>query len=181
VKEKQADVQDEIGVVRKQTEENQQILTEGAGYKGQYSNSGLRKLQMPDDNPSDSDGKATDPDDPLKGRFGGTPRNGLCELTSEIRFVRGTIYRVTLITRSIDPAKPIVGGLVTYHLHPTFHQPIRKVPIVNGEARLEVLAFGAFTVGAVVEPTGGSNCMLELDLMDCKVDPPEMAEDFRSR
>jgi pYEATS domain-containing protein involved in immunity len=112
--------------------------------------------------------------DPNKGRFGGKPiGNG--------RVLRGTIepaetgvgmFRLQLTVSSTNPANPLLGS-VTFYLHPTFKLPTVVRPVENGIAVLTVVAWGAFTVGAMAD---GGATRLELDLAE----NPDAPDDFKS-
>ena len=114
-------------------------------------------------------------DDPRKNQFGGKAVNNGLELAA-ISIVEAETqgwYRIKLEVR------PTKGGMppkdpVTFYLHPTFAQPVIKRPVVDNVARLDLLAWGAFTVGA--EASDGRR--LELDLAASDIDAPA---DFKSR
>jgi hypothetical protein len=58
-------------------------------------------------------------------------------------------------------AGAVLTGTVRFHLHPTFVPSKRDVVAVNNEAVLNLIAYGAFTVGAeLFDP----KIVLELDL-----------------
>jgi len=59
------------------------------------------------------------------------------------------------------------------YLHNTFHQPIRREAPSEGKVTLELHAYGAFTVGAVIEQDGTP---LELDLAALESAPPRFRE-----
>jgi pYEATS domain-containing protein involved in immunity len=114
-------------------------------------------------------------DDPNKGLFGGSPVANDRALRAVIEPSElGTgLYRIVLTVSSTTPTKPL-SGKVTFHLHPTFGQPVVEREVVNGVASLVLVAYGAFTVGAVSD---GGQTRLELDLAQ----NPDATEDFRSR
>jgi hypothetical protein len=105
-----------------------------------------------------------DADDPWKGAFGGNSRDDASgrELVAVVKpLARPKDYcSVRLIVRSIDPAKPLTGA-VKFFLHDTFPQPIQSVQAKDDKAELEVVAWGAFTVGALAD---AGVTKLELDL-----------------
>lgn len=113
----------------------------------------------------------TDHTDPQKGRFGGMSLRDRCELTAEVTASAHDDgwYDVRLRVRSIDAARPLKGK-VRFHLHDTFHTPKRMVTAKNGVASLELLAYGAFTVGAELLD---AKVRLELDLATLKSAPRE--------
>lgn len=121
--------------------------------------------------------KPLDPDDPWKGRFGGSPEN-----KDEARKLSATVeqlknrpdyYAVVLEVNSTNPEKPL-RNTVRFYLHPTFPNPIQSVTPVNGKAVLTLAAWGAFTVGV---STDDNSCLLELNLAAIENAPLE----FRSR
>jgi hypothetical protein len=69
--------------------------------------------------------------------------------------------------------KRTLTGDVIFHLHDSFPGPERRVAAVRGKATLEVEAYGAFTVGVVVEQDG---TLLELDLADLPRAPKRFRE-----
>ncbi len=103
-----------------------------------------------------------DSDDPQKGRFGGSSeRNGrkvsanVWQSTNSSRF-----FEVLIRVESTDTSTPL-NGPVYFYLHNTFRRPIRIVQANNGFAELNLLSYGAFTVGVIVKDDG---TLLELDL-----------------
>jgi hypothetical protein len=102
-------------------------------------------------------------EDPNKGKFGGRAiRNGR-ELSADIAPIateRGERARVVLSVRSTDAKRPLTDPVIFY-LHPTFKRTTVTVIPRRGIARLSVIAWGAFTVGAV---TDEGETRLELDL-----------------
>jgi hypothetical protein len=113
--------------------------------------------------------------DPQKGKWGGQSEQNGRRLSGQVTPLDGgeDFFRVLLEVRSTDPARPLEGEVV-FHLHPTFRDPRRVVPVTDGVAALTVLAWGAFTAGA--EADGGAT-HLELDLATL----PDAPQKFRSR
>lgn len=110
-------------------------------------------------------------DDPQKGRWGGKAVDKFRELAAgEIRPLQtnAAFYNVPLEVRSTDPVNHPLTGKVTFHLHDTFHPNAREVEAVHNVARLSLVAYGAFTVGA--ETADGAR--LELDLSGPSIDAP---------
>jgi hypothetical protein len=118
-----------------------------------------------------------DADDPWKGAFGGRSRDDARgrELAAAVTpLERPKDYcSVRLTVRSTDPAKPLTGE-VKFFLHDTFPQPIQTLEARDNKAELEVIAWGAFTVGAVAD---GGTTKLELDLSNVNGAPA----DWRAR
>jgi hypothetical protein len=114
-------------------------------------------------------------DDPNKGKFGGkSVSNGRAlRATIEPSEVGASLYRVRFTVTSIDKSRPL-DGIVTFHLHPTFREPVVNRPVQNGLAELTVISYGAFTAGAIAD---GGRTMLELDLSR----NPDATPDFLSR
>ncbi len=105
---------------------------------------------------------AFDPDDPVKGRFGGrSSHNGrsLSAVSTGGSEEKG--YLTLEFVVAPEPKEEPVAGDVVFHLHPTFRRDVVQVPAKNGRATLSRWAWGAFTIGA--EADGGAT-RLELDL-----------------
>ncbi|MFM7164855.1 MAG: KGGVGR-motif variant AAA ATPase [Planctomycetaceae bacterium] len=113
-----------------------------------------------------------DPEDPNKGRFGGLSRRNGSQLTAEVKELSATWWEVRLTVRTHATSDP--GASAVFHLHPTFINPVKKVPLQDGMASHVVHAWGAFTVG--VELDGGRQ-QLELDLAEL----PDVSQHFRDR
>ncbi len=111
-------------------------------------------------------------DDPNKGRFGGlAERDGYALSASVTESDKlPDFYDVVLEVRSTRGESPMPDR-VTFHLHPTFGAPVQEVRVHRGVARLELLAWGAFTVGAIVGQTP-----LELDLSELAEAPKRFRE-----
>jgi hypothetical protein len=110
-------------------------------------------------------------DDPQKGRWGGKRKDNGYELKAEpITLILGSsnYYRIPLeVVRTDGQAIP---GPVKFHLHPTFLPDVRVVVPTGPSVKLDMVGYGAFTVGALL-PDG---TQLELDLADPDIDaPPE--------
>lgn len=110
--------------------------------------------------------------DPQKGRFGGSPRRDRFVLSGDVDLVdeRGSWCRVRLKIRG--PAGPNAPDRVTWYLHDTFKPDVISGAFHGREAALEVMAYGAFTVGALVQRPGAPPVLLELDLAEAKGAPP---------
>lgn len=109
--------------------------------------------------------------DPNHGLFGGAPvANGL-QLQGKVYpyLPEEGIYRVELSVSSVDPSRQLTGN-VEFHLHPTFRAPKRSVPAQSGVAKLTAFAWGAFTVGAIVN---GQKLELDLSTLPDEDAPPE--------
>jgi hypothetical protein len=104
----------------------------------------------------------SEPDDPWKGVFGGSPSaNGrVLEATLTPLSPDWELVTIALLVKSTDPKKPLAGA-VQFFLHPTIGNAKPVVAVRDGEARLSLVTYGAFTVGALVD---GGATRLELDL-----------------
>jgi len=112
-----------------------------------------------------------DTDDPQRGRWGGQREAGHRRITvGSIRPLDSDPenYRILLEVCSTDPERHPLGGKVTFHLHDTFSPDVEEVSVRNGAARLTLVAYGAFTVGAETD----DGVRLELNLADADVDAP---------
>jgi hypothetical protein len=104
-----------------------------------------------------------DPQDLNKGRFGGSSTSNGLILAADVSEsdIRSGWFRIDL---RVEPKAPrVLDHPVEFYLHESFDQAdrIQVVQPAAGVARLTVLAWGAFTVGAV---TDGGKTRLELDL-----------------
>ncbi len=103
-----------------------------------------------------------DPNDPHKGRFGGSPAADGKVLRAAVKPTGdGDWFRVSLEVAA-EPGHPALEGEVTFHLHPTFSHDVVTERVMNGAARLRLTAWGGFTVGAVTS----DGTRLELDLAE---------------
>jgi len=121
--------------------------------------------------------KGTEPDDPWAKRFGESPARDGRILEARIRKLMdmpGDWVAIRLSVHSTDASNPL-SGTVQFYLHDTFPNPTPTVPVgPDGSATLTIVAWGAFTVGALAD---GGKIKLELDLSA----HPEAPEPFRSR
>ncbi|HEX6747020.1 MAG TPA: SIR2 family protein [Longimicrobium sp.] len=102
------------------------------------------------------------PDDPHKHRFGGKPAAGGKVLRAHVKPVGDGEWFEVRLEVSAEPTAPPLEGSVTFHLHPTFVHDRIEQPVKDGAARVKLVAWGAFTVGA--ETSDGTR--LELDLAE---------------
>jgi hypothetical protein len=117
---------------------------------------------------------AANPEDPNKGRFGGRSSQRGRRLSAAVSRIPDDRdwFRVILTVEAEVGAQPLTGT-VTFHLHPTFPETTVPIPAVGNRARLELRAYGAFTVGAVT----GDGTRIELDLAEL----PDAPMEFRMR
>jgi hypothetical protein len=111
-------------------------------------------------------------DDPQKGQWGGLSETGGRQITVSVTDQGNGWFSVDLTVAQVD-GPPLVGE-VEFHLHPSFHPSIVRVPVRDGQATLKCPAWGAFTVGASADE---GRTRLELDLAQL-TDAPEL---FRGR
>jgi hypothetical protein len=110
-----------------------------------------------------------DPEDPQKGRFGGSASINRRMLSATVKPIGDDYYEIVLTVQGPD-----LTGNVEFHLHPTFSPSLRTVAVEDGKATLELLGWGAFTAGAIAD---NGKTRLELDLAQDSSFP----EAFRSR
>lgn len=114
--------------------------------------------------------------DPQKGLWGGKREaNFRAVKAGTIRALRSDpdFFRIPLEVWSTDSSGHPLTGLVRFHLHDTFEPQVEEVEAVGGVARLELVAYGAFTVG--IEGEDGTK--LEIDLSDPDIDAPKKFKD----
>lgn len=114
------------------------------------------------------------PDDPWRGLFGGN-----VESLADAVILRASVkplalnpneFEVTLAVDPLDPERPTLSGQkALFFLHPTFGRDPRAVSFgSDGCAVLPLIAYGAFTVGVLLE----SGEKLELNLAEVADAPP---------
>lgn len=123
-------------------------------------------------------GPVTVQDDPQKGRFGGSPIKNKRQLAASVSASAiPMFYNVKIWVESSDPVNHPLQNDVIFYLHDSFSPSVFTIPVTafkEGKAVHDnLLAWGAFTVGAV---TDGGNTLLELDLSDDKAFPREFRE-----
>lgn len=105
--------------------------------------------------------------DPQKGKWGGKAIDPAThrKLSVEVKSLPNNDFLRRLILRveSTDPNNYPLTDNVIFHLHPTFRKQIVEVQPVNNAAELSLVAYGAFTVGAV---TDGGKTKLEFDIAE---------------
>ncbi len=109
-------------------------------------------------------------DDPQKNRWGGQREaNGFKISAGKITALKtdSDYFNVPLKVVSTDPKKPLIG-VVRFHLHDTFRPAVEEVKVSNGTAKMSLISYGAFTVGAETE----DGTKLELDLSDSDIEAP---------
>lgn len=125
------------------------------------------KLAQMRDNP-------LDPADPAKGMFGGKAINLIPPrvLDATVRRMRNDPknFKIDLFLRSEEPK---ARGDVVFFYHPTFESSHERVRIAGGQAHVRLYAYGAFTVGALVDD---GEIELELDLAEIPGVPEEFLD-----
>jgi len=114
--------------------------------------------------------------DTQKGKWGGGPEANGRTLSARIEAVPGGQLGKIHLLVAPGPAGPPIAGQVSFHLHETF-KPFDVQTVTahaNGTATLDLVSYGAFTVGVELD---GGRTKLELDL----VDAPGAFEPWRSR
>jgi hypothetical protein len=115
----------------------------------------------------------SDAEDSNKNQFGGKPIAYGRKLSAQVKAFPGSteLFLIRATVTSVDPMRPLVEGTpVTFYLHESFNQKeIRKL-VQNGMAAIEIVSWGAFTMGAVVEEA--DHIRLELDLAKEVPDAP---------
>lgn len=103
-------------------------------------------------------------DDPHKGKFGGINSKDGVTLSASVTAADSTDW--FSVTLQVNGAN--LEGEVTFYLHDTFVPATRVVSCENNAAKLDLWSYGAFTVGALIEPGG---LRLELDLAELETAP----------
>lgn len=98
--------------------------------------------------------------DPIKGNFGGKNAVGNLLLNARVEELPNNLYKINVSLSSTDSTKPLNGN-VKYYLHPTFTPDNRLVKPEDGIAKLTLISYGSFTIGAEYEGK-----RLELDLAE---------------
>jgi hypothetical protein len=108
-----------------------------------------------------------DPEDPLKGMWGGKSKANGREVTAEVSELEPDWFETTITVRATDRRRPLSGDVI-FHLHPTIIPAVRSARAKGGSASIKVESYGAYTVG--VEADKGKT-RLELDLAEIKDAP----------
>lgn len=97
-----------------------------------------------------------DADDPWRGAFGGRNASDRAMLNATVspQAGDGRFFKVQLVVAGItvDSQRQLAGQKVLLYLHPTFGNEVRVASFgADGRAVLDLFAYGAFTVGAILE------------------------------
>lgn len=122
--------------------------------------------------------ESTNSDDPWSGLFGGSAEAGEVRLSGAVTSLRGSAnyFEVKLEAAALTPGRTeaLAGTTAWFFLHPTFRDRLRPVVFgSDGRAPLELYAWGAFTVGVLLQ----DGTTLELNLATI----PNAPDMFRSR
>ncbi|MCC6233517.1 MAG: TIR domain-containing protein [Verrucomicrobiales bacterium] len=115
---------------------------------------------------------AVDPEDPQKGRWGGSPTRAGYVLSGQVTAISSEWFDV--VVRVQRPAGDSGATKVIFHLHDTFKPQAVEASFRGDTAEWQGSAWGAFTVGAEV---GDGSVTLELDLAQL----PDAPKVFRER
>jgi hypothetical protein len=113
------------------------------------------------------------PRDPQKGQWGGQATRSGWALSAEVTAIEEDWYQVVITVTATQPSTKTTTGQAIFHLHDSYVDPVLEQPLQNGRAELTVSAYGAFTVGVLIESDG---TMLELDLADLESAPQRFRE-----
>jgi hypothetical protein len=113
------------------------------------------------------------PRDPQKGQWGGLSSANGWRVSAEVTTLAEDWFDIRITVQAAPGSKKSLQGHVTFHLHDSFAKHERHVPVRSGRATLGVEAYGAFTVGVVVEQDGTE---LELDLAELPHAPQRFRE-----
>lgn len=112
-----------------------------------------------------------DVNDPQKGQWGGRSEHAGRRITACVSESTGDWFQVDLGVDCIDGAP--LEGEVEFHLHPSFHPSVVRIPVQNNRAHLNFQAWGAFTAGASAD---GGRTRLELNLAEMSSAPSRFRE-----
>lgn len=107
----------------------------------------------------------SDPEDPWRGAFGGSASSNDAVLSATVSPIPGQTsnFRIDVSIAGATPARQreLAGENALFYLHPSFGKAVRSVAFgADGRANLVLYAYGAFTIGAVLE----DGTRLELNL-----------------
>lgn len=98
--------------------------------------------------------------DPLKGKFGMKAETDRAILKATVTNLPNKLYKINIEVVSKYKESPITG-FVNFYLHPTFNPKERSIKAENGIAKLTLVSYGSFTLGAECEGK-----QMELDLAE---------------
>lgn len=95
-----------------------------------------------------STSRPVDPEDPQRGQWGGESERQGFRLSATVREISEGWFEVTLSVEGTGETS--LSGPVEFYLHPTFGRSAIRVNANENRATLQLGAYGAFTVGALV-------------------------------
>lgn len=115
-----------------------------------------------------------DPEDPWRGAFGGSAASNSAVLSAAVSAIPGQSanfrIEVTIAGATPDRQRELAGQNALFYLHPSFGKAVRSVSFgADGRAVLVLFAYGAFTIGALLE----DGTRLELNLATLPGAPDE--------
>lgn len=113
------------------------------------------------------------PRDPQKGQWGGKPARDGWEVTAKVLEIQEDWYEIGLTVAATKSARKTLTGSVTFFLHDSFARAVRTVKARGGKAQLNLAAYGAFTVGVLIEKDATT---LEIDLAELDTAPKRFRE-----
>ena len=112
--------------------------------------------------------------DPLKSSWQGSLKDRNRSIFAQVHPLEGTnYYQLRIVVHSTDPIREPLKGSVQFHLDPSFPNPNPIIEVKNGEAILNLLSYGSFTLGAETE----DGAKLKIDLAQ---DVPGVSEQFKN-
>lgn len=151
------------------------IQEQTAGFRGTGAGDAASDQLLADAQQWNPPKPATVANDPQKNRFGGRSSRNNRTLTAEVAGVSGPeseVFTIKLKAAATDGAP--LSQPVKFFLHDSFAPDSAVVLPRAGIVELELVSWGAFTVGAI---TDGGQTMLELDLAEL----PDAPKKFRER
>ncbi len=113
-------------------------------------------------------------DDPNKGQFGGKAEMNNRQLSATVKPMAGSSDYFLVHLEVKATGGETLGKPVSFHLHPSFSNPVVERTPKEEMATLDLVCWGAFTVGAV---TDDGKTRMELDLAEL----PGAPKEFTSR
>lgn len=127
----------------------------------------LIKQKLADNNPA----PVTVLNDPQRGRWGQNAEHSNRKLSATLEPVTNGLFKVIITVESTSALDPLTGK-VTFHIHDSFSNPNPVIDVLNGTAKLVLLVWGSFVVGA--ETSNGTK--LEYDLATIAGAPKQFIE-----
>lgn len=148
------------------------------GIGGKIDSDSHSKLNIELDESIEKNKAVIHPDDPNKGKFRGVSvdndRGRMFIASVGQSALHKDWFNIKLEVRSLNVNKNLLQGKVKFILHPTFRKDVVEVTAIDGIAKLELTAWGAFTALAIAD---NGQTKLELDLSEI----PNAPASFRAR